>query len=133
MPLDEKLSTDEGISKKTASAFRTIGEAAEALDVPQHVLRFWEKRFTQLCPVKHRGRRYYRTEILELLQQIKSLLYQEGYTIKGVQKYLVHTPITQFPDKDQPDLFSERKLGLPANEVVAGGIVEKPDQGTKTA
>lgn len=116
MPLEEKLASDEGISKKAASAFRTIGETSEELDVPQHVLRFWEKRFNQLSPVKRRGRRYYRPEDIELLKQIKILLYKEGYTIKGVQKYLVHSDIAQSSSKDQPDLFNKSKLVVPANE-----------------
>lgn len=99
-------SNDEAVSReKTASAYRTIGEASEELGVPQHVLRFWEKRFSQLEPVKRRGRRYYRPEDLELLQQIKGLLYQEGYTIKGVQKYLANDVASDDEEKNQADLF----------------------------
>jgi DNA-binding transcriptional MerR regulator len=72
---------------KSADAFRTISEVAAALDVPQHVLRFWESKFTQVRPLKRGGgRRYYRPEDVELLQTIRSLLYDDGYTIKGVQK-----------------------------------------------
>jgi DNA-binding transcriptional MerR regulator len=70
---------------KSADAFRTISEAAEELDVPQHVLRFWETRFPQIKPLKRAGgRRYYRPRDIELLRLIKHLLYCEGYTIKGV-------------------------------------------------
>ena len=73
--------------EKSPDAFRTISEAAEELDVPQHVLRFWETRFTQVKPMKRAGgRRYYRPADVELLQGIRSLLYKEGYTIRGVQK-----------------------------------------------
>lgn len=75
--------------EKSPDAFRTISEAAEELDVPQHVLRFWETRFTHIKPMKRAGgRRYYRPADVELLQGIRSLLYKDGYTIRGVQKIL---------------------------------------------
>ena len=74
---------------KAASAFRTISEVADELDVAQHVLRFWESKFPQVRPLKRGGgRRYYRPEDIDLLRRIRSLLYDEGYTIKGVQKLL---------------------------------------------
>jgi len=74
---------------KSAAAFRTISEVAEDLDVPQHVLRFWETKFSQVRPLKRGGgRRYYRPEDVELLRNIRDLLYTEGYTIKGVQRLL---------------------------------------------
>lgn len=74
---------------KSAEAFRTISEVAIELDVPQHVLRFWESRFTQIKPVKRAGgRRYYRPEDIDLLKGIRALLYSDGFTIKGVQKVL---------------------------------------------
>jgi len=74
---------------KAASAFRTIGEVADGLGVAQHVLRFWEKKFHQVRPVKRNGgRRYYRVEDIELLREIRSLLHEQGYTIRGVQKLL---------------------------------------------
>ena len=77
------------MAEKSPDAFRTISEAAEELDVPQHVLRFWETRFTQIKPMKRAGgRRYYRPADVELLKGIRSLLYKEGYTIRGVQKIL---------------------------------------------
>jgi DNA-binding transcriptional MerR regulator len=72
---------------KSPDAFRTISEVAESLDLPQHVLRFWESRFPQIKPMKRGGgRRYYRPDDVELLRAIKHLLYDEGYTIKGVQR-----------------------------------------------
>ena len=75
--------------EKSADAYRTISEVAEGMDLPQHVLRFWETRFPQIKPLKRGGgRRYYRPEDIELLAAIKRLLYGEGYTIKGVQKLL---------------------------------------------
>lgn len=74
---------------KSEAAFRTISEVAEELDVPQHVLRFWETKFTQIRPMKRGGgRRYYRPEDVLLLQRIRALLYDDGLTIKGVQKLL---------------------------------------------
>ena len=74
---------------KSAEAFRTISEVASDLDVPQHVLRFWETKFNQVRPMKRGGgRRYYRPEDVDLLRSIRSLLYDDGYTIKGVQKLL---------------------------------------------
>lgn len=74
---------------KSEDAFRTISEAAEELDLPQHVLRFWETRFPQIRPLKRGGgRRYYRPDDVELLRAIRHLLYSEGYTIKGVQRML---------------------------------------------
>src|ERR1700679_2090500 len=75
--------------EKSADAYRTISEVAQGMDLPQHVLRFWETRFPQIKPLKRGGgRRYYRPEDIELLAAIKRLLYGEGYTIKGVQKLL---------------------------------------------
>ncbi len=74
---------------KSDAAFRTISEVSEDLDVPQHVLRFWESKFTQIKPLKRGGgRRYYRPEDLQLLKRIRDLLYKDGYTIRGVQKLL---------------------------------------------
>ncbi|TAD86791.1 MAG: MerR family transcriptional regulator [Alphaproteobacteria bacterium] len=76
-------------SAKSAAAFRTISEVATDLDVPPHVLRFWESKFPQIKPLKRGGgRRYYRPEDVDLLRRIKELLYTSGYTIKGVQKLL---------------------------------------------
>ena len=74
---------------KAPDAFRTISEVAEDLDIPQHVLRFWETRFAQIKPMKRSGgRRYYRPDDVDLLRGIRRLLYGEGYTIRGVQRIL---------------------------------------------
>jgi DNA-binding transcriptional MerR regulator len=75
--------------EKAPDAFRTISEVAEELDLPQHVLRFWETRFAQIKPMKRGGgRRYYRPDDVDLLRGIRHLLYGEGYTIRGVQRIL---------------------------------------------
>ncbi len=72
---------------KSATAFRTISEVGKELDIPQHVLRFWESKFSQVKPLKRGGgRRYYRPEDIALLRRIRDLLYTEGYTIRGVQR-----------------------------------------------
>ncbi len=81
---------------KSTSAFRTISEVAIDLGLPQHVLRFWETKFSQLKPMQRGGRRrYYRPEDIALLRCIQSLLYDDGYTIKGVQKLLRQGSITK--------------------------------------
>ncbi|TWA68059.1 MerR-like DNA binding protein [Azospirillum brasilense] len=101
---------------KSATAFRTISEVSSDLDVPQHVLRFWEGKFPQLRPLKRGGgRRYYRPEDVDLLRQIQNLLYGEGYTIKGVQRLLKDGKVDDDPDArrveeapdeaDAPDAF----------------------------
>ena len=75
--------------RKAPTAFRTISEVADDLQIPQHVLRFWETKFPQLKPLKRGGgRRYYRPEDIALLRRISDLLYTQGYTIKGVQRLL---------------------------------------------
>jgi DNA-binding transcriptional MerR regulator len=78
-----------GFLDKSPDAFRTISEAAEELDLPQHVLRFWETRFAQIKPMKRGGgRRYYRPADVDLLKGIRHLLYDRGFTIRGVQRIL---------------------------------------------
>lgn len=77
------------MDSKAPDAFRTISEAADELDLPQHVLRFWETRFRDIRPMKRGGgRRYYRPDDIDLLRGIRHLLYGEGYTIRGVQRIL---------------------------------------------
>lgn len=108
---------------KSEAAFRTISEVAEELDVPQHVLRFWETKFTQIRPMKRGGgRRYYRPEDVALLQRIRALLYDDGLTIKGVQKLLREKGVKALIGDPQP---------LPATlaevEAAAGaGAAESP-------
>ncbi|WP_417317660.1 MerR family transcriptional regulator [Emcibacter sp.] len=94
---------------KSPNAYRTISEVADAMDVPQHVLRFWEGKFSQIKPMKRGGgRRYYRPEDVEIIQAIRALLHEDGYTIKGAQKLLreqgVKTIVQQYAnDSDEPD------------------------------
>jgi len=86
---DQPASDGTEASEKAPDAFRTISEVAKDLDLPQHVLRFWETRFNQIKPLKRGGgRRYYRPQDVELLRGIRTLLYGEGYTIRGVQRIL---------------------------------------------
>jgi DNA-binding transcriptional MerR regulator len=90
--------------EKRASAFRTIGEVADDLDLPAHVLRFWESKFAQLKPLKRGGgRRYYRPEDILLLRRIRQCLYQDGYTIRGVQK-LLGVPSADAPPRNGSEL-----------------------------
>lgn len=87
--IEERDSDPREDGGKGPDAFRTISEVAEELGLPQHVLRFWETRFTQVKPIKRGGgRRYYRPADVELLRGIKELLYGRGYTIRGVQRIL---------------------------------------------
>src|SRR4029079_17597853 len=110
-------------SHKSADAFRTISEVAIELDVPQHVLRFWESRFVQIKPVKRAGgRRYYRPEDVDLLKGIRALLYTDGFTIKGVQKVLKERGLRHVADVGRGDLPK-----APARVVIEKIVyVEKP-------
>jgi len=106
---------------KAAEAFRTISEVADTLDVPKHVLRFWELRFPQIKPMKRGGgRRYYRPTDVELLRGIRHLLHAEGYTIKGVQKILREHGIEQVKAAGRRALSSGNSVHPPmADQVVA--------------
>ena len=96
-------------TKKSSRAFRTIGEAASLLDVPQHVLRFWEVKFSQISPVKRRGgRRYYRPKDIDLLLKISQLLYEDGYTIKGVQKLFEKRAKNRLKLTDDTDIQTQK-------------------------
>ena len=93
---------------KSPGAFRTISEVSNDLEIPPHVLRFWETKFPQIRPLKRGGgRRYYRPEDVSLLRQIRQLLYSDGYTIKGVQRLLKEGSAK---DATQPNKLSEGKL-----------------------
>lgn len=101
--------------EKSLEAFRTIGEVSKMLDLPQHVLRFWETNFKQIKPVKmNGGRRYYKPSDIELIKLVRTMLYDQGYTIKGAQKALKEKKAKETPiDKDE-----NIQLGLSFNNVV---------------
>ena len=104
------VQTAERRIEKSAQAFRTISEVATELDVPQHVLRFWESKFSQVRPLKRGGgRRYYRPEDIDLLRRIRTLLYDDGYTIKGVQR-LLKEGRGRLPQQQRLDLAAESAL-----------------------
>ena len=89
------------MSVKSPEAFRTISEVSKDLSLPQHVLRFWETKFAQIKPIKRGGgRRYYRPEDIELLKGIKYLLYNDGYTIRGVQKVIKESGTKKIAKKE---------------------------------
>ena len=111
------------MAEKAADAFRTISEVAEDLDVPQHVLRFWETRFAQVKPMKRAGgRRYYRPTDVDLLQGIRKLLYAEGYTIKGVQRILKEDGVAHVGSIGRGEA-SPRKRDSEEDEAPAPAIV----------
>ena len=113
--------------EKAPGAFRTISEVAQELEVPQHVLRFWESRFREIRPMKRGGgRRYYRPDDLDLLRGIRHLLYGEGYTIRGVQRLLREQGVrfvqnVWHPDAPQPAPQGEAEGDEEAEAAMAAG------------
>ncbi|MBT3169983.1 MAG: MerR family transcriptional regulator [Rhodospirillaceae bacterium] len=119
----QSTDTASGRVSKSPDAFRTIREVSEELDVPQHVLRFWETKFNQVRPLKRGGgRRYYRPEDVDLLRRIRSLLYADGYTIRGVQKLMRET------GGKVPGVAAESE---PAKEATAARAGERSDGRTR--
>lgn len=124
-------------ARKSDQAFRTISEVADELDLPQHVLRFWETKFSQISPMKRGGgRRYYRPEDVELLRTIKALLHFDGYTIKGVQKLLsaggvknlpVATSATDTTDSAQIETEAQPHRATIAPTAAHDGAEQEPD------
>jgi DNA-binding transcriptional MerR regulator len=120
--------------EKAPDAFRTISEVAEDLDIPQHVLRFWESRFSQIKPMKRGGgRRYYRPEDVALLRGIRHLLYGQGYTIKGVQRILREQGVRFVQSvweegAEQPLASDEEAFDTAAEDVEGEGIGPAPSQ-----
>jgi DNA-binding transcriptional MerR regulator len=127
------------MSDKSFEAFRTISEVADDLDLPQHVLRFWETRFSQIKPMKRGGgRRYYRPADIDLIKGIRNLLYERGYTIKGAQKLIKDNGVAfvqalgngdveaarAIADKKlaeaQPQAARINAANLPENEIIVG-------------
>lgn len=116
----QRKSTENQVSPggKSAAAFRTISEVASELELPQHVLRFWESKFPHVRPLKRGGgRRYYRPEDVRLLRRIRDLLYTEGYTIRGVQKLLRQNGAKALAISGVSD-----EITAPAAEEVAPGL-----------
>src|SRR5580700_2060882 len=112
---------------KSPDAFRTISEVADDLDIPQHVLRFWETRFAQIKPMKRSGgRRYYRPDDVDLLRGIRRLLYGEGYTIRGVQRILKEHGIASV--QRLADASAVASFGA-IEEAVGQSILEQDDDG----
>jgi DNA-binding transcriptional MerR regulator len=110
---------------KAPDAFRTISEVADDLDIPQHVLRFWETRFAQIKPMKRSGgRRYYRPDDVDLLRGIRRLLYGEGYTIRGVQRILKEHGIASV--QRLADASAVASFGA-IEEVIGQSILEQDD------
>lgn len=107
------------VEMKSPTAFRTISEVATDLSVPQHVLRFWESKFQQIRPLKRGGgRRYYRPEDIQLISSIKDLLYNQGFTIRGVQKLLKEngpfpSARSMVPDPQVPSSISTLQAPAP--------------------
>ena len=112
---------------KSRSAYRTISEVSDEIDVPAHVLRFWETKFLQIKPLKRGGgRRYYRPEDVSLLKTIREFLYSDGYTIKGVQRLLKDGLVKSAPNQidaeldmvpDKPDIKTGNFSKKNKNEV----------------
>jgi len=97
------------VGRKSSTAYRTISEVSTELQVPQHVLRFWETKFSQVRPLKRGGgRRYYRPEDVALLRQIQTLLYDEGFTIKGVQKLLREGKASDVADNGSGEVLTPK-------------------------
>ena len=115
---------------KAPDAFRTISEVADELDIPQHVLRFWETRFTQIKPMKRSGgRRYYRPDDVDLLKGIRRLLYGEGYTIRGVQRILKEHGIKSV----QGIADQTAAVSFGAVEDAVGLSMQEPDEGEEAS
>ncbi len=109
------------LPSKSASAFRTIGEVAANLGVPQHILRYWETRFPQLRPLQRAGkRRYSRPEDVALVERIHNLLNKQGYTVKGVQKLLSSQGVAASREEPAPHMDREQPAGaVPISALVA--------------
>ncbi len=109
---------------KSDQAFRTISEVSRELDLPQHVLRFWETKFHQVAPLKRGGgRRYYRPGDVDLLRRIKSLLHTEGFTIKGVQRLLGQGGVTPALETSLPETVRDRPAEHRADDGELAGLI----------
>lgn len=137
MALNQENNDGRAAPRKSPEAFRTISEVSDELNVPQHVLRFWESKFSQIRPLKRGGRRrYYRPEDVMLLRGIRRLLYEDGYTIKGVQKMLKERGVRAVADGAReesdgptapPEPTALLAAPLEAAEVIEDGSPEDVD------
>lgn len=115
------------MADKSADAYRTISEAGKEANLPAHVLRFWESKFTQLKPVKRAGnRRLYRPQDVALIKGLRRLLYEEGYTIKGAQKYLKDHGVAHVSALGQGDATPDTPSGAPASQPAPAMADEAP-------
>ncbi|MCH9844386.1 MAG: MerR family transcriptional regulator [Alphaproteobacteria bacterium] len=115
------------MSNKTATAYRTISEVADMVGVKPHVLRFWEKKFSQIKPLKRpSGRRYYRPEDVRVIEQIRDLLHRQGYTVRGVQQLFKQKGVKVFQLRDESLEFGTMTIAQ-QNELMA-----PDDMGDKT-
>ena len=122
-----KRGSDIVVSQKAVGAFRTISEVSRELDVPQHVLRFWETKFSQIRPMKRAGgRRYYRPEDVCILLGIREFLYDDGYTIRGVQKLIRGQGGSVLTDRAGGKVFPTK----PGESLIAGGPPMTGSQGS---
>ena len=125
-PQQEQQPPEAEKSRKAPSAFRTISEVADDLKVQQHVLRFWETKFSQVRPLKRGGgRRYYRPEDVDILKTIHHLLYTQGYTIKGVQKLFREQGQNKVVEKTAPEARNNNIPPQLAQKAAAAGLTER--------
>lgn len=126
------IETGGDMSGKSPEAYRTIGEVAEMLGVAQHVLRFWESRFSQIKPVKRAGnRRYYRPEDIALIRRIRELLHDEGYSIRGAQKLLKASGVKAVIEGASATSSVEASSGSRLD--ISSGFAPKGDRGALRA
>ena len=115
---------------KSEAALRTIGEVADEINVATHVLRFWESKFPQIKPKKRRGRRYYRLEDIIIIKKVQDLLYQQGYTIRGVQKFFSTNNNLSLSDSRDINKFNiEESSDLVDNLTLS--LFDQPDTSNK--
>lgn len=127
---DDATSDNKSSAKKSDRAFRTISEVADLFGLQQHVLRFWESKFSQLRPMKRGGgRRYYRPDDVHLVERIKCLLHDDGYTIKGVQKLLREGSVKQAGGlKPEPETVTPSEPVAEATHAPTAGTTALSDQ-----
>ncbi len=127
-----KFAKKFGVDQFSDNSFKTIGDVSSELDIPQHVLRFWESKFAQIKPMKRKGKhRYYRPEDLEVIKKIQTLLHVQGYTIKGAQKYLKDSKKTGFDTNTQLIQQSNVTSLEPQGNLFGGELVKSEKRNIK--